>query len=85
MPTPVEEDDVTTLLRQAALNADTHLNRAIDSIDHHFGEGFAAEHPELISVFIQIASIDHVGGIIAQQIRAGFDDIVQAIRATQYY
>ncbi|WP_143540151.1 hypothetical protein [Rhodovulum sulfidophilum] len=47
-----------TLMRQAPMTAEEYLHAAIDSIDKCFGEGFAKEHPELFSSFLNTCALD---------------------------
>lgn len=46
------------LVRQAGDTAETYLNCAVRAIDARMGKGYAAEHPELISAFMQICVQD---------------------------
>lgn len=48
-------------MRQGADTADLYLRRAVASIDDVLGEGYAAKHPELIAVFMQVAHADADG------------------------
>lgn len=48
----------TEAMRQASTTIDTYMRRAIKSIDKHFGEGYAAEHPELVGSFVQACTVD---------------------------
>jgi hypothetical protein len=43
------------------------------------GEGASRKHPELIAAYMQTAAMDFAGGIVAQQIRAGLDNIAKKI------
>jgi hypothetical protein len=56
-----------------------YLDSAIRSIDTRLGKGFAREHPELIAAFMQAASTDCAGTILAQQIRAGLENLGDAV------
>ena len=68
------------MLRQAKMTAHDYMLAALDDIDEIFGRGTAKKHPELVAAYIQTASIDLAGAIIAQQIRAGLDHIAEEIR-----
>ena len=48
----------TELMRQASMTADAYLNNAVNRIDATLGEGYAAAHPELIAVFMQVCAQD---------------------------
>jgi hypothetical protein len=69
------------LMRQASMTADEYLWRAIEDIDKRLGKGYAKAHPELIAAYMQAASTDCAGAIIAQQVRAGLDRIAEQIQA----
>ena len=43
---------------QASSTADLYLWKAIDMIDHQFGEGYAKKNPNLIAPLVQ-AQVDH--------------------------
>lgn len=51
--------DFETLMRQATYTADYYLDKAIKNIDENLGEGYAAEHPDLIAAYMKTASIDY--------------------------
>jgi hypothetical protein len=69
------EKDFDGLMRDAMSTAEGYLARAKRAIDEEFGEGFAAEHPELVVGFMQTAAIDFHGAVVAQQVRAGLNDL----------
>jgi hypothetical protein len=71
--------DFTTMLRQAGMTAETYLIDGVAAIDKFFGKGFAKEHPELIGAFMQSAATECAGRTIAQQIRAGLDELGAAL------
>jgi hypothetical protein len=64
-----------TLMKQAHWTAALYLERAVKDIDALLGKGAARQHPELVAAYMQTASIDMAGATIAQQIRAGLDEI----------
>jgi hypothetical protein len=74
--------DFTTMLRQAGMTAETYLIDGVVAIDKFFGKGFAKEHPELIGAFMQSAATECARRTIAQQIRAGLDELGVAIDLT---
>jgi hypothetical protein len=49
----------TELMRQAGDTASEYMRAGIREIDHFFGEGYAAGHPELLAAFMQIAARDY--------------------------
>ena len=51
--------DYSGLMRQASMTAHTYISEAIDRIDVELGEGYAAKHPELIGVFMQVCAQDY--------------------------
>ena len=68
-----------TLMKQAYWTAAIYLEHAIEDIDAQLGKDAARQHPELVAAYMQAASIDLAGATIAQQIRAGLDEIAAAI------
>jgi hypothetical protein len=67
------------LMKQAHWTAALYLERAIEDINAQLGKNAARQHPELVAAYMQAASIDLAGATIAQQIRAGLDEIAAAI------
>ena len=63
------------LLSQAKMTAKDYLDAAISDIDSMLGEGYAAKHPELIGAYMHTASFDLGTAVLAQQIRAGLDNL----------
>jgi hypothetical protein len=55
-----------TLLRQASMTASDYLSKAVWEIDEKFGEGYAANHPQLIAAFMQVAAIDFATATLAR-------------------
>lgn len=47
-----------TLMDQAASTACHYMTRGVDFIDEKFGDGYAAEHPALLSAFMRTAAHD---------------------------
>ena len=70
-----------TLMRQGPMTASLYLSKAIDDINAQLGKDAARKHPEIVAAFMHAAAIDAVGGVIAQQIRAGLDAIAAAIES----
>jgi hypothetical protein len=66
-------------MRQAHMTAHDYLLHAISDIDSALGLGEARKHPELIAAYMQAAALDFGAAIIAQQIRAGLQDIADGI------
>lgn len=56
------------LMRQGVLTSRSYLISAIRIIDEELGEGYAKEHPELISGFMNNAVLDYGVGMISQRI-----------------
>lgn len=50
-----------TVMNHAAITAAEWLRVAVKEIDMIFGKGYAAEHPELVSGFLQAAALDQAG------------------------
>jgi hypothetical protein len=73
------ETDGTEMMRQAAMTAETYLSDAIIAMDDRWGKGFAVAHPELIAAFMRTAATAYAGTIIAQQIRAGLENLGDAV------
>jgi len=67
----------TEMMQQAWATADLYMGRAVKCIDRQFGDGFAKKNPALVGAFMQTASLDFMGGEIAQQIRAGLDQLAE--------
>ena len=67
------------LMEQAHMTAALYLERAVKDIETQFGKRAARQHPELVAAYMQAASIDMAGAIIAQQIKAGLDEIATTI------
>lgn len=68
-----------TMLRQAKMTAHDYMLAAKTDIDEIWGDGYAAQHPELVAAYMQTAAMDFGAGIIAQQIRAGLEEIATQI------
>lgn len=68
--------DASNLMRQAPMTADLYMGEAIRSIDKSFGDGYAAEHPELVGAFIQASALDFGASLIAKAI-GELTDVVQ--------
>jgi hypothetical protein len=73
--------DFDTLMRQGPMTASLYLSKAIDDVNAQLGKDAARKHPEIVAAFMHAAAIDAVGGVIAQQIRAGLDAIAAAIES----
>jgi hypothetical protein len=63
------------LLEQAVTTADHYMFHAKQLVDERFGKGYATKHPELVVAFMYTAAADYGAGILAQQLRAGLDNI----------
>jgi hypothetical protein len=72
-----------TLLRQAPMTACEYMRCAIHDIDTTFGKGYAKAHPELIAAYMQTASVDMAGAVIARAIDRAVREVAEAIREAQ--
>ena len=63
------------LMEQAIYTADEYMHSAVNLIDKMFGNGYAKEHPELISAFMQTAAKDYQ----AQNILKGLETVADKI------
>lgn len=50
--------DFNTLMRQAPQTAHTYLQDCSRYLDQHFGEGYAAKHPEVLAAMIRASAQD---------------------------
>jgi len=50
--------DFTELFRQAPMTTSGYMDKAIQTIDEAFGEGYAKNNPQLVGDFIKACSID---------------------------
>ncbi|MEG1899425.1 MAG: hypothetical protein RR183_07100 [Bacteroidales bacterium] len=62
-------------MRQAPETVQTYLTYAVRAIDTEFGKGYAKEHPELVSGYIQASSLDMSASMIAKSIQDLEDSI----------
>jgi hypothetical protein len=69
-----------TMMRQAKMTAHDYMLAAKSDIDDIWGEGYAKQHPELVGAYIQTAAMDFGANIIAQQVRAGLEEIAEAVK-----
>ena len=60
--------DPDALMHQAPMTIEFYLAEAIEVIDTKFGQGYAAQHAELVGAFVQAASIDYAARKIADAI-----------------
>lgn len=73
------EASMDTLMRQAPKTVAEYLDSAVEAIDAKFGDGYATKNPALVSAFLQAASMDYAGSIIAQQLREGIEHAGSAV------
>jgi hypothetical protein len=73
--------DAKTLMEQASMTADTYMQEAVRRIDRQFGSGYAAEHPDLVGVFIQAAATDFATAMNAKVIESAAERIAQALES----
>ncbi|MDO9105209.1 MAG: hypothetical protein Q7U57_09640 [Methylovulum sp.] len=57
------------MLRDSADSAESFLWKAITAINSRLGEGYAEQHPELISAFMMAAAIEDAGLMIANTLK----------------
>jgi hypothetical protein len=84
MTIPEVTASAETLMHQAVATADVYLMGARDAIDHHFGKGYAVNHPELIAAFMRAAASDYRSAMIlavGQNIERALDAIAQSLEA----
>ncbi|WP_425892665.1 hypothetical protein [Aeromonas veronii] len=68
-----------TIRVQAADVVDYYLNRAVHSIDDHFGQGFAKENPELVAALVS-ASVAEINSSTQAKVHASaLDGIASAL------
>tara|TARA_R110000796_G_scaffold100076_1_gene208522 strand:+ start:280 stop:477 length:198 start_codon:yes stop_codon:yes gene_type:complete len=58
--------DYSGLMRQASMTAHTYMSEAINRIDDDLGKGYAAKHPKLIGVFMQVCAQDYHTAVTAK-------------------
>jgi ethanolamine utilization protein EutP (predicted NTPase) len=49
---------IEKLSSQAAVSTNEYMRQAVEYIDKEFGEGYAAEHPDLVGAFIRTCAQD---------------------------
>jgi hypothetical protein len=54
----VQIDTPEAAMRQAWMTANDYFMNAIECIDMQFGDGYAKQHPELVSAFMQTCARD---------------------------
>jgi predicted DNA-binding protein len=74
--------DFHVLMDQAPGTVAVYLDKAIESIDNAFGDGYAKQNPSLIGAFIQAAATDMGCAVLAQQIHAGLESIAENLSTT---
>ena len=62
---------------QAPKTIGNYLIDAVRMIDHKFGAGYSADHPELVAAFIKASAMDFATAIIAQRL----DNLCSSITA----
>jgi hypothetical protein len=73
------EIDSSELMRQATMTAHDYLLKAVDDVEEIYGKGASNKYPNLVAAYIQTAALDMGTAIIAQQVRAGLDEIAEAV------
>ena len=71
--------DFDTLMRQAPMTAQTYLSEAVQCIDGQFGEGYAAENPQLVAAFMQVSGQDFNSASLAKEIGEAAEILRDAI------
>jgi hypothetical protein len=71
--------DAGAMMRQATMTAHDYMLAALSDIDELLGKGEASKHPELIAAYMQTAATDFGAAIIAQQLRAGLEEIAERV------
>jgi len=72
--------DFTALFRQASDTAEGYLQKAIASMDEALGEGYAADHPELIAAFIKTAASDCNTAVAAKVNSAAIREVAEGLK-----
>jgi hypothetical protein len=75
------DTNYTEMLEQAQDTADSYLSFAIFTIDNKLGEGYAKQHPELISAFMRVSMGDFNANCIAQTIQDSVEHISEIIES----
>lgn len=71
-----------TLMRQAPDTVALYLRKAKEEIDSVFGEGYAANNPELVAAFLNAASADMGAATLAKVFGSALQEISSAIGET---
>lgn len=79
MPMSLQDRETgTTLMRQAVMTACDYMANAIQDIDYRLGDGYAADHPELIAAYMKTAAQDYQSGVMY----AAFNDLLTRLDET---
>lgn len=73
--------DYDTLSQLAAGTAFDHLVEAKKSIDRAFGEGYAANNPELVAAFMKSAGEGYNTSVLAVAVQEASEKIESALHA----
>ena len=68
-----------TLMKQAPDAVALYLQRAKDEIDTLFGEGYAAENPQLVAAFINAAASDMNAATLSKTIGNSLQEISSSL------
>lgn len=68
-----------TILEQSPDVVDYHLSRAINSIDDHFGEGFAKQNPGLVAALITACVSEYNSTTQVKVYASALDNIASAL------
>ncbi len=75
--------DFETLVRQAPMLTENIMRQGAENIDRMFGDdNYSKKHPELLAAYMHCAMADFVSGVLAQQIRAGIDNLAESMPDT---
>ena len=69
--------DATTLMRQAPMTAQVYLTEAVRCIDEQFGKGYAKEHPDLVSAFMNVCGQDFTTAILGKSVEHLADAVTE--------
>lgn len=79
MDSPYVEASFSTLFEQSKMSASEYLMAAHLAIDDRFGEGYSAEHPELVAAYMNVACNDFTSGAMSKVIGHAAREVVEAL------
>lgn len=67
------------IMEDGASAAKYYMSCAVTDIDKMFGEGYAAQHPELVGAYIKAAATEAQGNVIGKCMQLCSDDFSERI------